>query len=401
MPGSIQGHDRIGATHVGSLVRPPDLIDLLLKLQDQMPVPEDVLEKCLRKSVCDVVAEQAACGVDVVSDGEFGKPLSWAQYALTRLGGVEHRADVPRKVGFNIGKDRTEFADFYKEYEPATGSAGMGKQSKMAPGAWTVTSPISYTGNAYLQADIRRLKEAMDASRVAEGFLPVVAPTSAVPTLVDRYYGDEELLLEAVADALATEYQAIIAAGLYLQVDDAYLASMYDVMVPRSSFAEYRTWAERGVQALNRALSGLPQDRIRYHVCWGSWNGPHSNDVNLRDIVDLILNVNAGAYALEMANPRHEHEWRVWEKVRLPPGKRLIPGVVTHSTNIVEHPELVAERLTRLARLVGRENVIAGTDCGFAQGPFTRRVHPSVQWAKLRTLAEGARLASAELWGTT
>jgi len=386
-------------THVGSLVRPPELIELLLTLQEGREVPEDVLDDCLSRSVHDVVVEQAANNVDIVSDGEFGKPISWAQYALTRLGGVEVRTDVPRKIGFNIGKDRTDFADFYKEYEAAAGIAGMGKQTQLRPGAWTVTGPVSYSGGAYLQADIRRLKEAMAASGVKQGFLPVVAPTSAIPTLVDRYYEDEEKLLFAVADALAVEYQAIIDAGLYLQVDDAYLASMYDVMVPRSSFGEYRSWAERGVQALNRALSGLPQERIRYHVCWGSWNGPHSNDVNLRDIVDLILAVNAGAYALEMANPRHEHEWRVWEKVRLPDGKRLIPGVVTHSTNIVEHPELVAERLTRLARLVGRENVIAGTDCGFAQGPFTRRVHPSVQWAKLRTLAEGAHLASTELWG--
>jgi 5-methyltetrahydropteroyltriglutamate--homocysteine methyltransferase len=306
---------------------------------------------------------------------------------------------VPRTVGFNIGKDRGDFADFYKEYEAAVGVAGMGKQTKVSAGAWTVIGPISYTGTTLLQADIRRLKEAMSISGVQEGFLPVVAPTSAVPTLVDRHYEDDEKLLFAVADALAVEYRTIIEAGLYLQVDDAYLASMYDVMVPRNSFADYRAWAERGIAALNRALAGLPQERIRYHVCWGSWNGPHSNDVNLRDIVDLILDANAGAYALEMANPRHEHEWRVWEKTRLPQGKRLIPGVVTHSTNIVEHPELVAERLTRLARLVGRENVIAGTDCGFAQGPFTRRVHPSVQWAKLRTLAEGARLASVELWG--
>jgi len=392
--------DRIQTTHVGSLVRPPDLIELLLEVQDGKVVSEDRLAACLKQSVNDVVTQQVAHGVDIVSDGEFGKPLSWAQYALTRLGGVELRTDVPRKIGFNVGKDRTDFADFYKEYETASGVAGMGKQAKLSPGTWTVTGPISYTGAALLQADIRRLKDAMAQNGVTEGFLPVVAPTSAVPTLVDKYYGDDERLLFAVADALAEEYRIIIDSGLYLQVDDAYLASMYDVMVPRGSFADYRVWAERGIHALNRALSGLPEDRIRYHVCWGSWNGPHSNDVNLRDVVDLILSADAGAYALEMANPRHEHEWRVWQTVRLPPGKLLIPGVVTHSTNIVEHPELVAERLTRLARLVGRENVIAGTDCGFAQGPFTRRVHPSVQWAKLRTLAEGARLASTELWGT-
>ena len=316
MTSKILGNDRIFTTHVGSLVRPPDLVDLLLQIQDQKVVAEDKLQACLKTSVREVVAEQAANGVDVVSDGEFGKPISWAQYALTRLGGVELRADVPRKIGFNVGKDRTDFADFYKEYEASAGVAGMGKLTKLSPGTWTVTGPISYTGSPFLQADIRRLKEAMSISGVKQGFLPVVAPTSAVPTLVDRYYDDEEKLLFAVADALAVEYRTIIDAGLYLQVDDAYLASMYDVMVPRSSFADYRTWAERGVEALNRALAGLPQDRIRYHVCWGSWNGPHSNDVNLRDIVDLILDANAGAYALEMANPRHEHEWRVWKRPR-------------------------------------------------------------------------------------
>lgn len=399
MTSPMRESDRILTTHVGSLVRPPDLVDLLLQLQDGKTGLENSLARCLEDSVNEVVREQAANGTDIVSDGEFGKPISWAQYALTRLGGVELRADVPRKVGFNVGKDRTDFADFYREYEAVSGIAGMGKQTKVSPGAWTVCGPISYTGTTFVQADIRRLKAAMAQAGITEGFLPVVAPTSAIPALVNRHYGDEERLLFAVADALAVEYRIIIDSGLYLQVDDAYLASMYDVMVPRASFADYRAWAERGIHALNRALSGLPAERIRYHVCWGSWNGPHSNDVPLRDIVDLVLSANAGAYSLEMANPRHEHEWRVWESVPLPPGKRLIPGVVTHSTNIVEHPELVAERLIRLARLVGRENVIAGTDCGFAQGPFTRRVHPTIQWAKLRTLAEGARLASNELWG--
>lgn len=391
--------DRIPVTHVGSLIRPPELVALLLKRQDGEAVPEGLLDATLERAVADVVGAQRASGVDIVSDGEFGKSISWAQYINQRLGGLELRADVPRKANFNVGKDRRDFAEFYAEYEAAQGLAGMGRQMKLIDGAWTVTGPLRYVGQAALGADIRRLKAAMAAQGITEGFMPVVAPTSAIPTLVDHHYGDEEKLLFAAADALAVEYRQVIDAGLQVQIDDAYLASMYDVMVPRGPVAAYRAWAERGVAALNRALEGLPRDRIRYHVCWGSWNGPHTNDVNLRDIVDLVLQVNAGAYALEMANPRHEHEWRVWEKTRLPAGRRLIPGVVTHSTNIVEHPELVAERLTRLAGLVGRENVLAGTDCGFAQGPFTRRVHPSIQWAKLRTLSDGARLASATLWG--
>ena len=205
--------------------------------------------------------------------------------------------------------------------------------------------------------------------------------------------------LIAIARALREEYKAIIDAGLLLQIDDAFLATFYDVMVPPKTFADYKAWAAFRIEATNEAIKGLPADRIRYHVCWGSWNGPHTNDVAAGDIMDLILKLNVGAISLEMANPRHEHEWRVWERIKLPPGKVLLPGVVTHSTNIVEHPELVAERIVRLAKLVGRENVIASTDCGFAQGPFTRRVHPSIQWAKLAALVEGADIASRELWG--
>jgi 5-methyltetrahydropteroyltriglutamate--homocysteine methyltransferase len=234
---------------------------------------------------------------------------------------------------------------------------------------------------------------------VERGFLPVAAPVSAAATLGNAYYKNSEELLFGVAAALAAEYKEIVDSGLILQIDDGFLAPSYDGMVPPKSLDEYRAWVNVGIEALNHALKGIPEDRVRYHVCWGSWNGPHSNDVNVRDILDLILKVNSGGYSLEMANPRHEHEWRVWETTRLPAGKVLYPGVVTHSTNVVEHPELVAERIVRLAKLVGRENIVASTDCGFAQGPFARRVHPSIQWAKLSSLAQGARLATQELWG--
>jgi 5-methyltetrahydropteroyltriglutamate--homocysteine methyltransferase len=223
-------------------------------------------------------------------------------------------------------------------------------------------------------------------------------PTSR-PIARTSYYRSDEDYLNAVADALNEEYRAIVDAGLLLQVDDAYLATTYDLIVPPGTIEDYRRWAALRVDALNRALTGIPEDRVRYHVCWGSWNGPHVSDVPLTDIVDLIFKVRVGGYSLEMANPRHEHEWRVFEKVKLPVGKVLLPGVISHATNVVEHPELVAERLVRLAKIVGCENVIASTDCGFAQGPFTRRVHPSIMWAKLKALSEGAAHATRELWG--
>jgi 5-methyltetrahydropteroyltriglutamate--homocysteine methyltransferase len=250
-----------------------------------------------------------------------------------------------------------------------------------------------------VQRDISNLKAALRGHPGVQGFLPVVAPASVLQGLRDEYYGTEEKLSSALGEALREEYRAITDAGLIVQLDDAWLAAKYDVMVPPASFADYYSWAEQKVAALNRALEGIPEQQSRYHVCWGSWNGPHTNDVAAEDIVDLILSVKVGGYSLEMANPRHEHEWRVWEKAKLPPERVLIPGVIAHTTNVVEHPKLVAERLLRLAKLVGRERVIGSTDCGFAQGVFYQRVHPSIMWAKLEALAEGARLASAELWG--
>jgi 5-methyltetrahydropteroyltriglutamate--homocysteine methyltransferase len=221
-----------------------------------------------------------------------------------------------------------------------------------------------------------------------------VSPVSVAPDRQDEHYKSDEEYLFAVADALSDEYKAVIDAGFILQVDDSYMASTYDVMVPPGTLADFRKWAGVRVEAVNHALRGLPEDRVRYHMCWGSWNGPHTNDLPLKDIVDLLLTIRAGGYSLEMANPRHEHEWHVWENVKLPEHKVLLPGVISHATNVVEHPELVAERLVRLVRLVGKDRVIASTDCGFAQGPFTRRVHPSIMWAKLKALVEGARLAS-------
>jgi 5-methyltetrahydropteroyltriglutamate--homocysteine methyltransferase len=262
-----------------------------------------------------------------------------------------------------------------------------------------VTGPLVYTGQAELQRDIANLKAGLAQAPGATGFLPVVAPASALPNAKIEHYRDEESYLFALADALRTEYRAIIDAGLDLQVDDAFLPYMYEKMVPPMSVADYRKWAGLRVAALNHALQGLPRERTRYHICWGSWNGPHMFDVPLREIVDLVLSVEAGALSFEAANPRHAHEWTVWKDAKLPKDKVLMPGVVTHSTNIVEHRELVADRLVRFAECVGRENVMAGTDCGFSQSPLAGRVHRSIMWAKLRSLAEGAALATKRLWG--
>jgi 5-methyltetrahydropteroyltriglutamate--homocysteine methyltransferase len=261
------------------------------------------------------------------------------------------------------------------------------------------TGPIRYKGHAAVARDIANLKTAAAKAGAREAFLPVVAPASALPESKNEHYRTERDFMFALAEALREEYKAIVDAGLIVQIDDAFLPYMYEKLVPPMTLAEYRNWADLRIDALNHALEGIPEERSRYHICWGSWNGPHTFDVPFKEIVDLVLKVKVGAYLFEAANPRHEHEWRLWEKVQPAPGKVLIPGVISHATNIVEHPELVAERIVRIAKFVGRENVMGGTDCGFAQSPFARRVHPTIQWAKLRALAEGARIATAELWG--
>jgi 5-methyltetrahydropteroyltriglutamate--homocysteine methyltransferase len=391
--------DRILTTHVGSLIRPQELTDFLLRRQNGETVDQKAYEDCLRRTVADVVRKQTEIGIDIISDGEFGKNLSWSRYVLERLAGFEERhGGGVGSIRATAGKDRREFAEFYAEYEEKNGFVGMGR-SFAKTGLWYVTGPIAYTGQAVIKRDIDDFKAALAGVQAAGAFLPVVAPASVAPERGEEYYKSADESLMAIARALRDEYKAIIDAGLIVQIDDAFLATYYDVMVPPGTFADYKKWAEFRIDATNEAIKGLPADRIRYHVCWGSWNGPHTNDVAAKDIMDLILKLNVGAISLEMANPRHEHEWRIWETIKLPPGKVLLPGVVTHSTNIVEHPELVAERIVRLAKLVGRENVIASTDCGFAQGPFTRRVHPSIQWAKLAALVEGAAIATRELWG--
>jgi 5-methyltetrahydropteroyltriglutamate--homocysteine methyltransferase len=388
--------ERILTTHAGSLVRPAPLLDVAKRRLMGESIDEPAYGRALVSAVSDVVGGQAKAGIDIPSDGEFGKSTSWSLYALTRLSGFELR-QVSGANPFARGADRERFKEFYAELE----ARGDGKDwSNVTRRDAVCVAPIVYTeaGLAELSRDIANLKAAMQTHGIDEAFLPVAAPSSAIPDRKNEFYNTDEDLVLALADALRTEYLAIVDAGLLLQVDDARAAVTYDRMVPPATFDEYYRWLGRHVEVLNHALEGIPEDRVRYHVCWGSWPGPHTTDVPLRMIVDQILKVKAGAYLIEAANPRHEHEWQVWTDVTLPPGKILVPGVISHSTNVVEHPELVAERLTRFASAVGRENVIAGTDCGFAQEELNRRVHPSVMWAKLEAMAEGAALATRRLW---
>ena len=382
--------DRILTTHVGSLIRPQALQDILRAKQGGQSYDHAAYENCLKQSVADVVRRQAEIGVDVVSDGEFGKAISWNQYVVERLSGFELRAIPPGFRPGTPGADRTRFKEFYAELDVREPMAN----AKMV----ACVGPVKYIGQEILRRDIDNFKAALKGVKVVEAFMPVVAPSSVLPDRKDEYYKGEEEWLSAVTAAMRTEYRTIVDAGFILQIDDARAATAFDRMVPPGTFEEYRRWLAKFVESLNHALEGIPEDRVRYHVCWGSWPGPHVSDVALKDIVDLILKVRAGAYVIESANPRHEHEWQVWKNVKLPEGKVLIPGVISHATNVVEHPELIAERITRFAGLLGRENVIAGTDCGFAQGTFYRRVHPTVMWAKFEALVEGARLASKQLW---
>jgi 5-methyltetrahydropteroyltriglutamate--homocysteine methyltransferase len=307
---------------------------------------------------------------------------------LGRISGFEIRPDQLRPTAW-IGRERERFKELFQ--------AEMPNSVRGAPTEACV-GPIAYTAQNVMKRVTGDLSAAAKAVKVEELFMTSVAPASTAMNGVDEYYGNEEKYLFALADALGVEYRAIHQAGFVLQVDDALLANFYDHLT-RISPQRYRDWAELCIAALNRALEGIPEDRIRYHICFGSWHVPHTTDAPLEAMIDIILQVRAGAYSIEAANPRHEHEWRVWEKAKLPPGRILIPGVITHHTITVEHPRLVADRIIRYAKLVGRENVIAGTDCGFAQTEIIQRVHPEVMWAKFEALADGARIASKELWG--
>lgn len=383
-----QADNRILTTHVGSLVRPQRLIRSIEAIEDDVPVDTAAFDTLTAQSIDAVVQRQKEAGIDIVSDGEYGKFKSWSFYVWSRLDGLEQR-DVGEMRG--VGRDQRKFADFYAQYFPT--------QKLPKRGTSVCVGPMKYVGQQAIQKDIAHLKAAMQKAGMTRGFLPVVAPASAVPTFRNEFYKSDEEFFFALADALREEYKAVVDAGLDVQVDDAFLPYMFDVAFAADQIDEFKKWASLRIDAVNHAIRGLPPERVRYHICWGSFNTPHTTDIAMRDIVDLVLRVKAGAYCIEMANPRHEHEWRVWESVRLPEGRKLVPGVVGHTSNNVEHPELVAERIVRLAKLVGRDNVMAGTDCGFSQTPLTPRVHESIQWAKLEALAEGARIATKLLWG--
>lgn len=379
--------DRILTTHTGSLPRPPELLELSAALRrGEADLPGYV--EALRRAVENIVSQQAEAGIDIVNDGEFTKD-SWSGYVLRRMSGFEFRPDQMRPAEW-LGRERERFAEYLADAFPR---AITGVPTEACIG------PIEYTGQETLNCTIETLMGALGNAEGREAFMTAVAPASTAYDGVNEYYASDEEYVFAVAEALREEYLAIHRAGLLVQVDDAALANMYDSLTAEGP-ARYRDWAELRVEALNYALRDIPEDRVRYHICFGSWHVPHTSDAPLEKIVDLILQVNAGAYLIEAANPRHEHEWRVWKDADLPDGKILIPGVITHHMVTVEHPRVVADRIIRYAEIVGRENVIAGTDCGFAQIEHLQRVHPSVMWAKFDSLVEGARIASDELWGT-
>jgi 5-methyltetrahydropteroyltriglutamate--homocysteine methyltransferase len=386
--------ERILTTHAGSLPRPDDLI----AANRERPT-DPANATLLRNAVGEVVKQQVAIGLDVVNDGEFGKPTTdsvdygaWATYVFGRLSGFELRevtdVGVLLKEIMGDSRDRRDFAAFYA----ASGPTG-GADRRRGPMKYPMNvGPIEYTGQALVQRDIDNFKAALAATPAVDAYLSAVFTGVQVGT--SEHYKSKDEQAVAVAEAMREEYRAIVNAGLNVQIDDPILVNVYEFRYSvERDLAGFRKWAQSHVELVNHALEGIPEERIRYHLCWGSWPGPHSSDLPLRDVIDLLLQIKASQYSFEAANPQHEHEWKVWKDVRLPAGRALIPGVVTHKTNVLEHPELVADRIARFAGAVGRENVIAGTDCGMGG-----RIHPQLAWAKLEALVEGAALATEQLW---
>lgn len=382
--------ERILVSHAGTIPRPTDLQEL----RNAGPEKASEFQQRLPAAVKAVVARQAEVGIDIVNDGELSKS-NFTNYVRDRLAGIEpaseaKRRDLPPR---NINaRDLREFPEFF-----ASGGGGFGRGRAAAaiggyPLPMVCTRPITYSGHETTRADIDNMKSALQGLDV-EGFLPAVAPGTIEHWLYNVYYKSDEELLFAVADAMHEEYKAITDAGLNLQIDDPDLPDGWQ-MFPEMSVADYQRYAETRVEAINRALRGIPEEQVRLHICWGSGLGPHKNDIDLADIIDIVLQVRAQVYSIEAANPRHQHEWRVWQTVKLPDGKSLMPGVAGHATDIVEHPRLIADRLVQYAGLVGKENVIAGTDCGIG----SRVWNGEIAWAKFAAMAEGARLASQELW---
>jgi 5-methyltetrahydropteroyltriglutamate--homocysteine methyltransferase len=381
--------DRILTTHAGRLDGPPNLMEMTKQVQAGR-LDLGAMRPRVRSAIVEVIQAQAQAGIDVVSDGELGKVgfgnIAYYQRRFSGLSTKKVNPGEPQSMALHTG-ERIEFADFYR--------AEMAWMSAMVKERPICNGPVTFIGHNEVAEDIAFLKEGLAEAKVnvEDAFLCVLAPGWLEHFFYNEHYASDEEYVFALAEAARDEYKAIVDAGLILQVDDPALPDTYDMIVPAPGIEEYRKHAEVRVEAMNHALRGIPQERVRYHICWGSWHGPHTHDLPLKHVVDLMLKVNAGAYSVEAANPRHEHEWKIWKDVKLPTGKILIPGVVSHATNVVEHPEVVADRILRYTNLVGRANVIAGTDCGLGA-----RVHPQIATAKLKALAEGAALASQELW---
>jgi 5-methyltetrahydropteroyltriglutamate--homocysteine methyltransferase len=393
--------DRILTTHGGNLPRPADLDHLIAGWRDHQPE----IEQRLPSAVAEVVAKQQECGVSILNDGEYVKAASGADYVgyiHSRVTGWETRPvdpAVPPKRGGVAARDRLQFPGFYESGLWLQGSGGPVRPGYFTHGAppeptteRVCTGPVSYIGQDAIARDVDELKAAVEGQD-AQGFIAALGPLSLGAAARNEHYSSEEEYMMAVAEVMHQEYKAVTDAGLVLQVDEPEFATTW-MFYPEWSIEDYRRYLSQAVEVINHALDGLPEDQVRFHVCWGSGHRPHTNDVPLADIADLLVKVNASAYSVEAGNVRHQHEWRVWEDVKLPEGKTLVPGVISHATDLVEHPELVADRLVNFASVVGRENVQAGTDCGIG----SRVGHPEIVWAKLAAMAEGAELATRRLW---
>jgi 5-methyltetrahydropteroyltriglutamate--homocysteine methyltransferase len=377
---------RIVTTNVGSLPRRHSLSDLLLARLDKQPYDPATLARETTEAVAEVVHKQLATGIDIVSDGEQSK-TSFQNYIADRLTGLE---PITPKPGDRKTRENAAFPAYYK----------TGAHSGSAHAMLACTGPIRYVGHKQLAADIDNFKAALKGSTPIGAFIPSVSPSSCAGTMENRFYASEEEHLLAVAEALREEYEGIVKAGFTVQIDDPRLAMQY-MLSPGASADDIRIWARKRIEVLNHALRNIPPDRVRHHTCYGINIGPRTSDLELKYLADLIVMIRAGFYSFEMANPRHEHEWQVWETVKLPDDKVLVPGCITQAGVVVEHPELVAQRIVRLAKVVGRERVIASADCGFASTLYTNRppeIEPEIVWAKFESLAEGARLATRALW---
>jgi 5-methyltetrahydropteroyltriglutamate--homocysteine methyltransferase len=383
--------DRILTSHAGSLPRPADLLEMMRSSQRGEAVDASAYEACIRRSVADIVRKQVDFGVDVVSDGEMSKP-SFLTYVSDRLGGFEPDTDRPPGSPFANSRELKAFPEFYAWLARTMPSPALGV-TRIA-----CTGPVTYKGQAKVKADIDNLKAALKGASVTDAFIPAIAPASVEDWQRNKYYKTTEEYLYAIADAMSEEYKAIVDAGFLVQIDDPMLATCY-VMYSDMSLEDCRKWIALRIEVLNHALRDIPREKIRWHTCYGINIGPRVYDLQLKDVVDLFVKIKAGALSFEAANPRHEHEWRDWKQAKFTEPTILIPGVITQSSVLVEHPELIADRIERFAQVVGRENVIAGSDCGFGTFAGSDEIHPSVVWAKFEALAEGARLASARLWG--